>query len=916
MTPPDDDAALAPTYDAGRGPGDAALAPTQDGAVAPTGAEASQRVATDAGHTAGARMANLRPGSPAGMPLARARVFSALFGDDSTLGKFGRFRVLERLGAGGMGVVYEAYDPDLARGVALKLVNVAAKDRDTALAEAKALARLSHPNVVPIYDVGLARSRDHVYLVMELVRGETLRQWAVGRQPREILAVYQQAGAALAAAHAAGLVHRDFKPENAIVGADGRVRVVDFGLACEADDPARETGERRGAAGTPGFMAPEIAAGAPVTAAADQFSFCVALAGAFEIAGQPVPRRIAGVLERGRAAEPRARFASMPALLQALARDPARTWRRGGAALGVVAGVGVVMYLLGQRQGDAADGPDPCDAGPAQLAAAWSPPARAVALDRVAALDAYGKSLRPLLERGLDAHDRRWTQAYRAACSDRRGGTESTTLVDRRQICLRRGSDALASVGALVAHIEADKLSQLPLAVQSLPDPAACSDVAALLSDVEPPSPALAPAVAQVRREIAEARIQLGAGRHDQALTEARNAAFDARGVDYPPVLAEALVVQGHARMLLVDRRAAVPILLEATSRAIASHADALAVEAWARRAWAEGTSGGWRTALDGLGVIEPLAQRTTSAAFARALLYNNIGSVELGSDQPDRADRALAYFERALRESQTVGGEGGLELLAIRHNIGLLMPDHARGDQLLVEVAAERAARLGADHYDTLDTEWIRGDVTIEDLRTATGVLTRVCAGFEQLARSDRAAECWIAVGLLQWDLAERGAAIQSLERALRSQARPDAAPTLSLVRGDALAAVRQFGDALAARPPKPEDQWWRRLAHGDLTIGLGRARRAAGDLPGARRALEAGIAELEPIVRAQSRTGAERQLGRARVELTVVLSGMRTSPAYAAAVDAAADAWLRRVGEPAELVRLRASIKKDSAR
>jgi len=220
-----------------------------------------------------------------------------------------------------MGVVYEAYDPDLARRVALKLVNVAAWDHEAALDEAKALAKLSHPNVVPIYDVGL--DRDHVYLVMELVRGKTLRQWPGDHTLCELLVVYQQAGVALAAAHDACLVHRDFKPDNAIVGTDGRVRVVDFGLACEADEPARAAGERRRVAGTPHFMAPEIEAGGAITPAADQYSFCVALADALALVKEPPPRRITAALERGRAADPGERFASMGDLLRELAWDPA-----------------------------------------------------------------------------------------------------------------------------------------------------------------------------------------------------------------------------------------------------------------------------------------------------------------------------------------------------------------------------------------------------------------------------------------------------------------------------------------------------------------------------------------------------------------------------------------------------------------
>src|SRR5215510_11431744 len=301
--------------------------------------------------SAGEPMARVRPGEAAGELLAQARVLGALFGEQGTMGAFGRFQVLKRLGAGGMGVVYEAYDPDLARGVALKLVNVAAKDRETALAEAKALARLSHPNVVPIYDVGL--ERDRVFLVMELVRGRTLRQWSEGRTLREILSVYQQAGAALAAAHDVGLVHRDFKPDNAIVGDDGRVRVVDFGLACEADAAVLTTSRRRGAAGTPRFMAPEIKAGTGITPAADQYSFSVALAEALELARQSPPRRMAAVIARGRATDPADRFASMHELLRALVRDPARTLRRVAAIGGTVTAVVASAFFVGQNHIDA-----------------------------------------------------------------------------------------------------------------------------------------------------------------------------------------------------------------------------------------------------------------------------------------------------------------------------------------------------------------------------------------------------------------------------------------------------------------------------------------------------------------------------------------------------------------------------------
>src|SRR5262245_5620971 len=165
------------------------------------------------------------------MLLAQSRIAAALFG--TTAPGFGRFRVLERLGGGGMGVVYAAYDPQLDRGVALKTVHVPKQSQELAVREAKALAKLSHPNVVSVFDVGVEQG--HVYIVMELVRGATLREWIKERAVSDVIDAYRQAAQGLAAAHDGGLVHRDFKPDNAIVGGDGRVRVVDFGLAIEQE---------------------------------------------------------------------------------------------------------------------------------------------------------------------------------------------------------------------------------------------------------------------------------------------------------------------------------------------------------------------------------------------------------------------------------------------------------------------------------------------------------------------------------------------------------------------------------------------------------------------------------------------------------------------------------------------------------
>ncbi|HLL06923.1 MAG TPA: serine/threonine-protein kinase [Myxococcaceae bacterium] len=216
--------------------------------------------------------------------------------------RVGRFLLLRVLGEGGMGVVYAAYDPELDRKVALKLLRVKETGTDEVgrtrlVREAQAMARISHPNVIPVFEAGPWDGE--VYVAMELVDGGTLNHW-VQEQPRgwrEVLEKFLAAGRGLAAAHAAGLVHRDFKLANVLVGRDGRVFVTDFGLARGIGEAARphsggpepvlpvgsslplnETLTRAGSVvGTPSYMSPEQFRGGEVDARSDQFSFCAAL---------------------------------------------------------------------------------------------------------------------------------------------------------------------------------------------------------------------------------------------------------------------------------------------------------------------------------------------------------------------------------------------------------------------------------------------------------------------------------------------------------------------------------------------------------------------------------------------------------------------------------------------------------------
>src|SRR6266542_237528 len=173
----------------------------------------------------------------------------------------GRYVIESLLGESGRGAVYQAFDTELGRAIALKMMNDAPADRERLMDEVQALARLSHPNVLPVYDVGTFEG--HVFIATEFVAGATLRDWlrAAPRPRAEVLAVLRAAGEGLAAAHRAGLIHRDFKPDNVMVGNDGRVRVLDFGQLRSSD----------------GYMAPEQLAGGTVDARADQFAFAIVL---------------------------------------------------------------------------------------------------------------------------------------------------------------------------------------------------------------------------------------------------------------------------------------------------------------------------------------------------------------------------------------------------------------------------------------------------------------------------------------------------------------------------------------------------------------------------------------------------------------------------------------------------------------
>jgi tetratricopeptide (TPR) repeat protein len=557
----------------------------------------------------------------------------------------GRYLILEPVGAGAMGVVYAAYDPQLDRKVALKILResafpgpIASEGRERLLREARAMARLSHPNVVAVFDAGVVG--EQVFIAMEFVEGLTLRRW-LGERPRltgEVLHAFVEAGRGLSAAHAAGLVHRDVKPDNVLVDLQGRVRVTDFGLARAAPEafgpPSPELRARLEIvppalpgdsgpsdwvnltkygtlAGTPAYMAPEQIAGRGADHRSDQFSFCVALhealfhelpfegespeAVVFAIAmnrlrplpkGPVVPAWIAPVLRRGMAANPEDRHPDMQALLAALSRDPARARRRwlvAGAASLAAAAVASAFALYAARS------PGPvaaCRASANRMALAWSSERRSamesafLATGLPYARDA-AKGVASILQRyveGLQAMSAEACEAVRVR------GEQSERILLLRNACLERRLDELTKLVDLLSKADAKIVERAVGASQELRGVEGCADLDGLTARAElPPDPQKRRAVEELRGRLAEAKALLDLGSFPRSLELATAAAAAAKELGYAPAMAEALNLRGDAEARIRDPKTAEGSHYEAIAAAEAGHDDLERARGWVR---------------------------------------------------------------------------------------------------------------------------------------------------------------------------------------------------------------------------------------------------------------------------------------------------------------------------------------------
>lgn len=796
--------------------------------------------------------------------------------------RFDRYRIEQRIGMGGGGVVYAAHDDLLDRAVALKLLWVGSHNPEALVREAQALAQLSHPNILPIYDVGTDRGRP--FIVMELVDGGSMERWlhSAERSPAEIIAAIVQAARGLAQAHRQGIVHRDFKLDNVLVcqpsGGPPRVLITDFGLATRADTLQTQR------MGTPPYMAPEQHRCEPCDAATDQFAVCVALFRAlygkypFEGDGHEqllaakqagrvrsvphgnVPRRVHRAIARGLSARPADRFASIDALIDALAVPRRLRWLP----------VGLAVVALGSAAAVIAMPPPTTELCLEPAATLWS---IEEATQLQLALDdnhtAFAHTTATQVDTMLARYADEWTHARTVVCD----GLRDPRPIRRSAIatadeCLHRARLRFRALSTVLAQREPSVAEHAVRAAETLPSPSAC---------IRQPGPLvgdLGPMGALVEARLAKIEALRFAGQFESAIELSNRTSSAAKSLGSGRLVALSYLERGRSQIELARHDEGLASLKSAYYSAVEANDDNTAREAAVEllKVTARGQPDPqaalfWdRTAQSLLSRGTPTPEaiaRLLSARAEHALTRNEIeqwlelhrqalaihreigrpslalaaalegfGRAKLHTDE---REEALALFAEALKIRQARLGNKHPWLAVAHNNYGVALAVSDKQEEALVQLRAGLAilqASLPSDHPRLARTRANLGRFLVHrgDSAAALEFLRPAVASLEK-ANGREHRETLAARSTLVGALGAQKQHAAALEHARRlvTDARAAGQPPNALAKhhgslasalaalGDDQAALEAYRDALQLAEEDPADA-------GFIKLGLAR--------------------------------------------------------------------------------------------
>lgn len=741
--------------------------------------------------------------------------------------QIGPFELGLPIDAGGMGLVYAARDTRLDRRVALKSLRELGGRSESLLREARMMAQLSHPNVVPVYDVIAAR--DEIFLAMELVVGSSVRQWldAAPRGWRAVTDVFLAAGAGLAAAHAANIIHSDVKPANILRGDDGRIRVADFGLSFTRHGDAPAEGPR----GTPAYMAPAQRAGQPCDAAGDQYAFCVslheavfgALPGAPPVRTGRVPRALRRLIARGLSRDPADRFPSMNHLLRALRAVRYPRWRW---ALPAVA-VALVLAVLAFRTGERRIQTSMCEGAASQLTSPWNADTRR---DVRRAFHDTKLPYAPATLQLVEAHLDDWTRSFEAARAETCAGGWFDRSRDRlagELACLEeRAREARALVNQFLS-LDATVVSNAAAASERLPALTACAAL--------PDRPAAAPdspARQQLADQFARSFALIDSGKYRDGLPVARANLAAAEAIGDPALIAKALNRLGNTQVALSDYETASGNLLRALQIADAIQDDRARAKAWVLLMQSEYGRGHHEQVVFMKAAALGAAQRIGDVWMQTEIMQFLGGALcELG-----RAGEALPLFEDAVRLRRQLYGDRDRRVALAQSSLG---NGYAMQGNLEAGIAAHRqavetaTAALGPLHpnigvlHANLGSDYLYGLQPARAIAEIEQALAVFEAGNGKQQRTVASARAELGFALLESGQAERAAAMFERADATWRQVNakhPERAMALlgGSLAGEALgrpAAVADLETALALAKDAPAYE------RGRIQLALGRA-------------------------------------------------------------------------------------------